>query len=69
MRYLLNVPDISCNHCKMRISEKLQQIGLKEYEIDLSKKTVVVETEDIQKVIDELAKIGYPVERFEKYSY
>ncbi|MGJ8455100.1 heavy-metal-associated domain-containing protein [Pseudothermotoga sp. U03pept] len=64
MRYLLQVPDISCNHCKMRISRKLEEMGIKNYEIDLSKKTVLLETEDVQKVIDELAKIDYPVKEF-----
>ncbi|MEJ5229732.1 MAG: heavy-metal-associated domain-containing protein [Pseudothermotoga sp.] len=66
MRYLLNVPDISCNHCKMRISRKLEELGVKSYEIDVSKKTISLETENIQKVIDELAKIDYPVKEFHR---
>ncbi|WP_041083607.1 heavy-metal-associated domain-containing protein [Thermotoga profunda] len=66
MRYLLHVPDISCNHCKMRISKRLEEIGVKDYQIDVVNKTVVVGTENIEKIIDELAKIDYPVERYEK---
>jgi len=64
VKYLLKIPDISCNHCKMRISRRLEELGVKNYEIDLSKKSVLLEAKDVQKVIDELAKIDYPVKEF-----
>lgn len=50
----------------MRISRKLEELGVKSYEIDVSKKTISLETENIQKVIDELAKIDYPVKEFHR---
>ncbi|AEH51944.1 heavy-metal-associated domain-containing protein [Pseudothermotoga thermarum] len=61
MEYVLFVPDMSCNHCKMRISKLLEKEGVKDYEIDLTSKTVTLKADDINKICEELAKIGYPV--------
>lgn len=33
--YLLKIPNISCNHCVMRIKKALEEIGEKEFEISL----------------------------------
>ncbi|HBJ81314.1 MAG TPA: copper chaperone [Pseudothermotoga sp.] len=65
MKYSLRVPDISCQHCKMRISKVFDDIGLKEYEISIEKKTVIVDTEDIKTVLSKMEEIGYPVESYE----
>ncbi len=65
MKYLLYIPDISCNHCKMRISKKLEELGVNSYQISVETKTVFVETDQVQKVAHELSKIDYPVERYE----
>lgn len=65
MKYLLYIPDISCNHCKMRISKKLEEIGVSVYQVDVERKTVLIETDQLQKIMDELSKIDYPVEKYE----
>lgn len=51
MKYVLNVPDISCNHCKMRISKALDELGIKDYEVSVEEKKVIVETEDLDSVL------------------
>lgn len=66
MKYSLYVPDISCNHCKMRISKKLEEIGVKSYQVDVVSKTVMLETNEIEKIMQELSKIGYAVEHVEE---
>ncbi|MFN3691747.1 MAG: heavy-metal-associated domain-containing protein [Fervidobacterium sp.] len=60
-KYVLIVPDISCNHCKMRISKVLTEIGEEKFEIDVAQKTVTIETENIELVSSKLAEIEYPV--------
>ncbi len=62
-RYLLKVPDISCNHCKMRIQKALEEIGEKDFEVKVAEKEVIVETENIEKVVKKLEEIGYPIEQ------
>jgi copper chaperone CopZ len=64
MRYVLNVPDISCNHCKMRISKALDELGIKDYEVSVEEKKVIVETEDLDSVLKKLEEIDYPVESY-----
>jgi copper chaperone CopZ len=49
----------------MRISKVFDDIGLKEYEISIEKKTVIVDTEDIKTVLSKMEEIGYPVESYE----
>ncbi len=61
-QYLLKVPDISCNHCKMRISKALEEIGEKDFEVRVAQKEIVIETNDIEKVVKKLEEIDYPVE-------
>lgn len=62
-KYLLKVPDISCNHCKMRISKALEEIGEKKFEVKVQEKEVIIETENIENVIKKLEEIDYPVEQ------
>lgn len=62
-KYLLKVPDISCNHCKMRISKALEEIGEKNFEVKVQEKEVIIETENIENVIKKLEEIDYPVEQ------
>jgi len=59
--YVLSVPDMSCGHCKMKISSALEELGAKEFSVDLDSKTVRVKTEDLEKIKTKLAKIEYPV--------
>ncbi|ABS61193.1 MULTISPECIES: heavy-metal-associated domain-containing protein [Fervidobacterium] len=62
-RYLLKVPDISCNHCKMRIQKALEEIGEKDFEVKVAEKEVIIDTENIEKVVKKLEEIDYPVEQ------
>ena len=62
MKYLLHVPSISCEHCKMRVSKTLDGIGVKVLKIDIENKEVLIKTEDLSAVLKELEKIDYPVE-------
>lgn len=61
--YLLKAPDISCNHCKMRISKALEEIGEKNFEVKVQEKEVIIETENIENVIKKLEEIDYHVEQ------
>ncbi|MCL1833970.1 MAG: heavy-metal-associated domain-containing protein [Leptospirales bacterium] len=46
MEYTFNVPDMSCNHCKMRIEKTMSESGkVKEVKVDLDKKRVTLESE------------------------
>lgn len=64
MKFELNVPAISCGHCKMRISKALEELSVKNYQIDIAQKKVVLETETIEPVLKKLQQIGYPVENY-----
>lgn len=60
MRHVLKVPGISCNHCKMRISRALEELGIRAYRISVEEKKVELEAEDIDLVLKKLESIGYP---------
>ena len=60
MNYVLSVPNMSCNHCVMRIMKALKKIGLEDFKVKLEDKKVYLTTGDIQKVLKELEKIDYP---------
>lgn len=64
MRYELFVPDISCGHCRNRISKALEELGVKQYEVSVPEKKVYLETESIESVLEKLKQIGYPVENY-----
>ena len=66
MRYVLSVPNISCNHCKMRISKALEELGIESYEVKVEEKKVIVETENLERILKKLEEIDYPVEKYEK---
>ena len=58
MEYTFNVPDMSCNHCRMRIEKTMNESGkVKELKVDLNKKTVAFESDlsesDLVKLFDE----------------
>lgn len=59
----LNVPDISCEHCKMKINASLKALkGVKTININIAEKTVEI-TGDFNKsdAISAIEKAGYPV--------
>jgi copper chaperone len=61
-RYIFNVPDMSCQHCVNRISKALEDLGLKDFSVDLEAKRVTVETDDPAQVISAVDDAGYPAE-------
>lgn len=63
----VNVPNISCGHCKMRIEKALRSVpGVSSANADVATKKVMVEWDDAQTNWDDLhatlKKIGYPPE-------
>ncbi|MFW5770007.1 MAG: heavy-metal-associated domain-containing protein [Spirochaetota bacterium] len=65
MQYTFNVPDMTCNHCKMRIEKAVSSLNhLESVNIDLDKKLVIVEGDapekDIRQAIEDS---GYPVSK------
>ncbi|MCL4367981.1 MAG: heavy-metal-associated domain-containing protein [Actinobacteria bacterium] len=66
VRKTYNVPDVSCNHCKMNIERALGGLtGVFEAEVDVPAKTVAVAFDDEviseEAVLEMLAEEGYPV--------
>ena len=58
MKHTFNVPDMSCNHCKMRIEKTMNESGkVKDLIIDLQTKKVSLESElpeaDLIKLFDD----------------
>jgi len=64
VRYELHVPDISCGHCRNRISKALEELGVKQYEIDVQAKKVYLDTDNVELVLKKLGQMGYPVESY-----
>ncbi len=64
MKYTFNVPDMSCNHCKMRIEKVMNESGkVSGLNIDLQTKKVSLESDlsesDLVKLFD---NAGYDAE-------
>ncbi len=64
MYYKFNVPDMSCNHCKMRIESVLKGNEQVEFvEVDLEGKEVGVESSlEVKELIDLFDEAGYDAE-------
>ena len=58
-KFVFSVPDISCNHCKMRITKALEAAGVKEFEISVELKKVTAETQDAAAVQAVIEDAGY----------
>ncbi|HRV97098.1 MAG TPA: heavy-metal-associated domain-containing protein [Aminobacteriaceae bacterium] len=58
-KFVFSVPDISCNHCKMRISKALEAAGVKEFEVSVESKKVTAEAQDAAKVQAVIEDAGY----------
>ena len=58
-KLVFSVPDMSCNHCIMRISKALESAGLNAFEISLEEKTVTVEASDAEAVRAVIDEAGY----------
>ena len=63
MIHQLHVPDMSCDHCRLRIETALRKIpAVKRVVVKLSDKTVTVEAEaDLKKaeILKTIAELGY----------
>jgi len=59
--YTFSVPDMSCGHCKMRISNALKAAtNVSNFEVDLDAKIVTVNTEQaVESIIDVIDTAGY----------
>lgn len=57
---VLNVPDMSCEHCVRRITEALTEAGLN-FQVDLQSRTVEIsgDNQAVQTAIAALDDIGY----------
>ena len=64
--YLLKIPNISCNHCVMRIKKALKEIGEKEFEISLEEKTLKITTSNLENVKEKLSEIDYHAKEVKK---
>ncbi|PNR97559.1 heavy-metal-associated domain-containing protein [Petrotoga olearia] len=62
MKYIFDVPDMSCEHCKMNIEKQLKSSGVvQDFKVDLENKKVEVETlQEPEKIVNLLDEIGYP---------
>jgi copper chaperone len=50
---------MACGHCARRITEALQGIGEKDFQVLLEKKQVLVNTENLEGVLAALDDAGY----------
>jgi copper chaperone len=68
---ILNVPDISCEHCQNTIAKALMPVdGVRDVNVDIPSKRVTVEYDDATIGIEQLREIladeDYPVESVEE---
>lgn len=62
----LNVPDISCNHCKMSIEGAVNQLeGIESAEVNIEGRTVAVSWDDaalkLDAIVNAIEEQGYEV--------
>ena len=64
-RVVLNVPDVSCNHCKMAVENAVSQVeGVASVEVEVDEKSVTVALApagDVEAVKAAIADEGYTV--------
>jgi len=62
MKHVFKVPDMSCQHCRMRIEKAIAASGKASvWTVDLAQKTVAVESAaDKAELATVLANAGYP---------
>lgn len=65
MKYTFSVPDMSCNHCKMRIEKAMNESGkVKNLLIDLGSKKVSLESDlDEKELVAIFDNAGYDASR------
>ncbi|MCF7935033.1 MAG: heavy-metal-associated domain-containing protein [Synergistales bacterium] len=57
---VIDVPDMSCDHCVNRIGRALEEAGYPGAQVDLAGKTVTVAAGDENAVLALLDDTGYP---------
>ncbi len=62
----LNVPDISCNHCKMSIEGAVNELsGIGSAEVDIEGRTVAISfdenSQDLDAIVSAIEEQGYEV--------
>lgn len=64
MKLILKVPDMNCQHCKMRIEKSLSNLkNIQSLKVDVERKSVEIEgTISIEEVKNAIAATGYTVE-------
>lgn len=55
---VLNVPDMHCEHCVARITNALNEAGMK-FDVSLENKTVTINEGDVAQAISELDDLGF----------
>jgi len=58
-QFVFSVPDMSCGHCKMRITKALEEAGFYAFDVALETKTVTVEAADSDAVRAAIDEAGY----------
>ncbi len=58
-QFVFSVPDMSCGHCKMRITKALEDAGFSGFEGSLETTTVTVEGADSEAVRAAIDEAGY----------
>lgn len=58
-QFVFSVPDMSCGHCKMRITKALEEAGFSGFDVALETKTVTVEADDSEAVRAAIDEAGY----------
>ena len=56
---VFSVPDISCGHCKMRISKALEEAGFSGFDVSVEAKTVTIDAPDADAVKAVIEDAGY----------
>ena len=59
--HTIKVPDMTCQHCMMRITDALRKVPeIQSVSIDLNKKEVAVDsTLERQVIVDSIKRVGY----------
>jgi len=65
-KLVFDVPDMSCEHCVRNITSALEEAGFRDFHVSLDSKTVSLETEAAERLMDVLEEAGYPASIREK---
>lgn len=61
MKITIEVPDMTCDHCKMTIEKSLRELSeVQEVQVDLPKKIVKISgNTEVNQVINAIRSVGY----------